>query len=177
MVRLLVGLTLCILIAGCGETPPGPKGDAGPPGPLGPNGEAGAAGPPVPPGLQGPPGPPGPAAAIRILRANCVSTTCTAECEPNEILVTAYCGANRLPANFLTERSASCPLVAVCVSSSARWKRDGSLGAPRPTAKRAVSYQENRKSSGARCADEVAAIKWRECSTARGSRRTNARKV
>jgi hypothetical protein len=127
--RLSAVVALCVLVAGCGEGPPGPKGEAGPPGPPGPKGDAGPAGPPGPAGLQGPPGQPGPASAIRILRANCVATTCTAECEPNEILVTAYCGTSRSLANFLTERSASCgvvpsasnsPLVAVCVSSSAR---------------------------------------------------------
>lgn len=129
MVRLVAGVTLCVLVVGCGQSPPGPKGDAGPRGPPGPKGDVGAAGPPGPAGSQGPPGPPGPAAATRILRANCVATTCTAECEPNEVLVIAYCGTNRSPANLLTERSASCgvvpsasnsPLVVVCVSSSAR---------------------------------------------------------
>jgi len=43
------------------------------------------------------------------------------------VLVTAYCGIERKPASFLTERSVSCgvvpsaansPLVAVCVSAS-----------------------------------------------------------
>jgi hypothetical protein len=57
-----------------------------------------------------------------------VARTCLAQCESNEVLITAYCGANRRPATFLTERSASCgvvpdpansPLVAVCASSAA----------------------------------------------------------
>jgi hypothetical protein len=76
---------------------------------------AGSAGPPGPQGVQGPAGPPGPAAAIRIVRSNCIATTCTAECEPNEVLVSAYCGPNRLPASCGVVPSASnSPLVAVC---------------------------------------------------------------
>jgi hypothetical protein len=60
---------------------------------------------------------------------NCVATTCVAECTPDEVLVTAYCGPNRTAARFLTERSASCgvvpsaansPLVAVCAASETR---------------------------------------------------------
>jgi hypothetical protein len=122
-------LALCCLIVSCGEGPPGPKGDPGRPGPPGARGETGAVGPAGPQGPSGPPGPPGPASEVRILRANCVATTCVAECNANEILVTAYCGPSRTPANFLTEKSASCgvvpsasnsPLVAVCVSSSPR---------------------------------------------------------
>jgi hypothetical protein len=62
------------------------------------------------------------------VRTNCIASTCVAECESSEVLVTAYCGASRHPATFLTERSASCgivpnpansPLVAVCASSAA----------------------------------------------------------
>jgi len=64
---------------------------------------------------------------VRIVRTSCVASTCLAECQPNEVLVTAYCGPNRRAATFLTERSASCgvvpnpansPLVAVCASSA-----------------------------------------------------------
>jgi hypothetical protein len=45
-------------------------------------------------------------------------------CNEDEVLVTAYCGPQRQPANVLTERSVSCgvvpsaassPLVAVCL--------------------------------------------------------------
>jgi hypothetical protein len=127
--RLLATAAVCLLIASCGQQgPPGPKGDPGPAGPPGAAGERGPTGPPGPPGLQGPPGAPGPAANLRIIRSNCVASTCIAECESNEVLVTAYCGPNRKPASFLTERSASCgvvpdpansPLIAVCGSSSA----------------------------------------------------------
>jgi hypothetical protein len=66
---------------------------------------------------------------VRIIRLNCSNGSCIAECRDNEIMTTAYCGPTRNPANFLTERSASCgvipstvnnPLVAVCVSASSQ---------------------------------------------------------
>jgi len=129
ILRLLTALTFCMLIAGCEQGPPGPQGPAGSQGPPGAKGDPGPTGPPGPPGPQGPAGPAGPAAAIRILHRDCIASTCVAECAPNEVLVTAYCGANRSPATFLTERSASCgvipnpassPLVAVCASSAAQ---------------------------------------------------------
>ncbi len=129
ILRLLTALSLCMLIAACGKGPPGPQGAPGAQGPPGAKGDPGPAGPPGPPGAQGPAGAPGPAAAIRILHVNCIASTCVAECASNEVLVTAYCGANRSPATFLTERSASCgvvpnpansPLVAVCASASAQ---------------------------------------------------------
>ena len=120
---LLTGLTACSK---------GPQGDAGPPGPQGPKGDAGPvgpAGPPGPPGPQGengPPGPPSPSSpSIRVIRSDCVSG-CSVECQNNEVLVTAYCGATRNQAQFLSERGALCgpvpsasntPLVAVCVGS------------------------------------------------------------
>jgi hypothetical protein len=125
--RLAGVLALSFLIASCGEGPRGPKGDPGATGTSGAKGDAGAMGPAGPQGPPGPPGPPGPASEVRIVRSDCVATTCIAECNSNEVLVTAYCGPSRSPANFLTERSASCgvvpsasdsPLVAVCVSSS-----------------------------------------------------------
>jgi len=127
-VRLLAVLLSCLLVAACGQGEPGPKGDAGPPGPQGPKGDTGATGAVGPAGPQGAPGAPGPASAIRILQMNCIASTCVAECNSNEVLVTAYCGPTRNAANFLTERSASCgvipnaansPLVAVCAASSA----------------------------------------------------------
>jgi hypothetical protein len=61
---------------------------------------------------------------MRVVRVSCDQTTCTATCEEEEVLVSAYCGTQRNPANVLTERSVSCgvvpsaansPLVAVCV--------------------------------------------------------------
>ena len=127
ILRVLAALTCCILIAGCQPGPPGPQGQPGAAGPPGPKGDPGPPGPPGPSGAQGPAGPPGPAAAIRILRKDCIAATCVAECASNEVLVTAYCGPSRAQAKFLTERSASCgiipnatnsPLVAVCAASS-----------------------------------------------------------
>lgn len=118
-----IALSLCV--AACGKPEPGPKGDpgaAGPPGPKGDPGPPGPAGPQGPPGAQGPAGP---SANVRVLRQNCLTTTCTATCNENEVLVSAYCGANRNSANVLSERSVSCgvvpdptrsPLVAICAA-------------------------------------------------------------
>jgi|SRR3954462_1589997 len=77
----------------------GPKGDPGPEGPRGLTGEPGPAGepgPPGPPGERGPPGPqgePGPpgraeaaALALRVVRGKPSKS-----CEPEEILISAYC--------------------------------------------------------------------------------------
>jgi collagen triple helix repeat protein len=125
--RLLAVILACALIAACSKPEPGPKGDQGPAGPQGPPGQPGASGPPGPTGPQGAQGAPGPASTIRIVKKSCVDATCIAECNTNEVLVTAYCGPTRAAANFLTERSASCgvipnpansPLVAVCASAS-----------------------------------------------------------
>jgi hypothetical protein len=124
LIRLiaLCGLVLCV--AACGQPQPGPKGEQGPPGPAGPKGDPGENGAPGQQGPAGPQGPPGPASQTRILRENCATTTCTVTCNEDEVLVTAYCGPQRQPANVLTERSVSCgvvpsaassPLVAVCL--------------------------------------------------------------
>jgi hypothetical protein len=125
-VTMALLMTLSGALAGCGK---GPQGDAGPAGPQGPQGNAGPAGPAGPPGPDGPAGPAGPAGppspSIRVVKSDCVSG-CTIQCQDNEILVTAYCGPTRNPAQFLGERGASCgptatpsnaPLVAVCVGS------------------------------------------------------------
>jgi len=126
--RILMMIFLCVALTACGQKPQqGPKGDPGPPGPQGEKGDTGPAGPAGSVGPQGPQGPAGPASAIRIIQKSCVSDTCVAECNANEIMVTAYCGVTRKPASFLTERSVSCgvvpsaansPLVAVCVSAT-----------------------------------------------------------
>src|SRR6516165_9351465 len=111
-----VALTLALLagLAACGKGPQGdagPVGSAGPPGPAGPQGEKGPAGPPSP--------------SIRVTRSDCVSG-CSVQCEDNEVLITAYCGATRNQAQFLGERGASCgpvpsgsstPLIVVCAAS------------------------------------------------------------
>jgi hypothetical protein len=110
---VLVAVALAVGLAGCGKPVQGEKGDPGPPGPPGAKGDAGP---------RGPAGPPGASGAMRILRANCDATSCTAQCGDDEVLLIAYCGAARNAAVFPTERSASCrarnpansPLVAAC---------------------------------------------------------------
>ena len=66
-----------------------------------------------------------PKPSVRIVRSDCVAG-CSVQCQDNEILVTAYCGATRNQAQFLGEQGAPCgpvesasntPLVAVCVGS------------------------------------------------------------
>jgi hypothetical protein len=66
--------------------------------------------------------------AVRIFRANCDPTSCTAQCSDDEVLLIAYCGSMRNPAIFPTERSASCrvrnaannPLIAACAKTAAQ---------------------------------------------------------
>jgi collagen triple helix repeat protein len=137
----VIALSLCLI--GCGESVPGPKGDAGPAGPpgakgdTGPAGPAGLAGPPGPRGPEGPPGARGPREAaaasgsagssIRVVRANCSADDCSVACNADEIMLTAFCGANRAPANFVSEQQASCSkrrtrsnaLIAACAKFSA----------------------------------------------------------
>ncbi len=121
----MLGLILCV--AACGKPERGPKGDPGPEGPKGDRGENGSPGSAGPPGPPGPQGPAGPSSQMRIIRQSCTSTACTATCNENEVLVTAYCGPSRQDAKVLTERAVSCgimpdpehsPLVAVCVSTT-----------------------------------------------------------
>jgi hypothetical protein len=100
------------LLAACGQTEPGPKGDAGPPS------ERGEAGPPGPPGTASP-------TLLRIVRATCDATGCTAQGSEDEELFIAYRGAARNSAIYPTQRSASCrarttansPIVATCIKS------------------------------------------------------------
>ena len=115
--RTLIVITLAAGLVGCGKAPPpGEKGDTGP---AGPPGEAGP---------RGPAGPPGASGGVRIVRANCDATSCTAQCGDDEVLLIAYCGATRNPATFPTERSASCrlrnpansPLIAACAKAPAQ---------------------------------------------------------
>lgn len=123
---LALALALFGTVAGCSK---GPQGEQGPAGPQGPKGDPGSVGPPGPPGPSGPQGDRGaagpPSPSIRVIRSDCVSG-CSVQCQDNEILVTAYCGANRNQAQFLSERGVSCgpvpsaantPLVAVCVGA------------------------------------------------------------
>jgi hypothetical protein len=86
-----------------------------------------------PPGERGPPGPQGPRGAngdagIRIVRSACTTGDCSLQCEPDEVLLTAHCGAGRTPAIYPTESSALCrsrsnarvEVVAACVKSTRR---------------------------------------------------------
>ena len=136
--QIMMAITLAIGLAACGEAQPGPKGEPGPPGPPGERGEVGPPGPPGPPGPTGPAGPAGAsgeagsAAAqatsspLRMIRATCNATTCTAQCDENETALIAYCGPGRNAAVYPTERSASCrartaannPLVVACMKST-----------------------------------------------------------
>jgi hypothetical protein len=108
----LIAFMLAIGLAGCGKATQGEKGDPGPAGPPGATGDAGP---------RGPAGPPG-AGSMRIVRASCDATGCTAQCGDDEVLLIAYCGSARNAATFPTERSASCrarnaansPLVVAC---------------------------------------------------------------
>jgi len=96
-----------MMLPGYEEQAKGPMGDQGPPGAKGPTGD---------------PGPAGAASGIRILRSNCDERACRVQCGESEMLLTAYCGANRNAAVIPTERAATCratgpannPLVAVC---------------------------------------------------------------
>jgi hypothetical protein len=125
--RFFSVMVLALCVMSCGEA--GPTGDTGVAGDVGP---LGAAGPEGPRGVQGRPGPlgapghQGPPSQTRIIRVNCALRSCEAQCEMNEVMVTAYCGLGRNDATFLSETSASCgmppspansPLVAVCVRS------------------------------------------------------------
>src|SRR6516165_1732159 len=121
-IGLIIAFSLCL--AGCGQGPQGPKGEAGAAGPPGEKGEPGPPGPAGPRGEAGPPGPSGPtgsaaANTLRVVRIDCGTSACTAACNQDEVLVTAYCGPRRSAVTLVNERSASClsrngPLVAVC---------------------------------------------------------------
>src|SRR5215472_17878386 len=124
--HLALAVALLAGLAGCGKGAQGDPGPAGPPGPKGDAGPVGPAGPPGPPGPQGEKGPAGPPSpSIRVVRSDCVAE-CSVQCQDNEVLIAAYCGATRNQAQFLGERGATCgpvpsaansPLVAVCVAS------------------------------------------------------------
>ena len=134
---IAVAIALSVCVAGCGQGPkgepgaagpagekgePGPAGPTGPPGPPGPQGAEGPPGPPGPQGAQAPPWPPGAAeSALRVVRSNCQAAACRGECNEDEVLVTAYCGARRGAVTVVNERTVTCPrgaanspLVLVC---------------------------------------------------------------
>jgi hypothetical protein len=120
---IAVGIALSLCVSGCGQ---GPKGEPGAAGPPGEKGEAGPPGPPGPQGEQGPPGPPWPSAAgegsVRVMRSNCQTATCRAECSEDEVLILAYCGPRRSVPTFVNERTVTCPrgaspLVTACAKA------------------------------------------------------------
>ncbi len=100
-------ITFAVSLAGCGKGPEGAKGD---------------------PGSAGPAGPPGASSTVRIVRSNCDATSCAAQCNDDEVLLMAYCGAARIAATFPSERSASCrvrnaansPLTAACAKTQSQ---------------------------------------------------------
>ena len=134
MQRIALVIALCLGLANCGQGPQGPKGEQGAAGPPGEKGEAGPPGPPGPKGDAGPAGPAGssgPTAAgggLRVMRVSCESAACTAACNQDEVLVSAYCGAGRSAVTLVNERSVSCPsrraatspLVAICAKIEAQ---------------------------------------------------------
>ena len=134
MKRIALVVALCLGLANCGQGPQGPKGEPGVAGPAGEKGDAGPPGPPGPPGPKGdagPAGPAGPAAAasaLRVMRVSCESAACTASCNQDEVLVSAYCGPGRSAVTLVNERSVSCPsrraatspLVAICAKVEAQ---------------------------------------------------------
>src|SRR6516164_1884759 len=119
-------IALSVILASCGQGPPGTKGDSGPagpqgakgdtgpPGPAGLAGSAGAAGPQGPQGAQGPQGPPGTAGSqIRIVertvaKEGCDSDECRIACNDGEFLLMAYCGTERKAPIYERDGSVSC---------------------------------------------------------------------
>ncbi len=84
----------------------GPAGERGPAGPAGPRGVTGDA-------------------AVRVVRGDCTTGNCTAECADDEVLLNAYCSPGRTPAVYPTEYSVLCratgrgrvEAVAICVKA------------------------------------------------------------
>jgi hypothetical protein len=128
---------LGLALAACGDNAKGPKGDAGPAGAQGQKGDPGPAGPPGPQGPKGdagPAGPQGPAGAaaaagnVRVVRAACNADGCTVNCEDDELLMTAWCGAARVAATISNDKSATCrrkgaasnPLIGFCIKAPAQ---------------------------------------------------------
>jgi hypothetical protein len=112
-------IVLAVGLAACDQTP----ASKGEPGPQGLPGERGEIGPPGPPG---PAGVVGPASHLRMIRVTCDAASCDAECNEDEVLLIAYCGAARTAPIYPTERSATCrtriaannPLILACVKST-----------------------------------------------------------
>jgi hypothetical protein len=72
------------------------------------------------------------------VRANCNVDGCSVACNPDEIVLTAYCGTRHTPAIFPTAQQASCrargaqstPLVAACAKISAETTGAATTGTP-----------------------------------------------
>jgi Collagen triple helix repeat (20 copies) len=137
-------IAFSVILASCGQGPPGPKGDSGPAGPQGAKGDTGppgaaglpgpvgAAGPQGVQGPQGPQGPPGTSGSqIRIVEhtgkeQGCDSDECEIACSDGESLLMAYCGTERRPPIYNRDGSASCRsraeknerIVAACLQKS-----------------------------------------------------------
>jgi hypothetical protein len=131
-------IAFSVILASCGQGPPGPKGDSGPAGPqgakgdTGPPGAAGLAGPAGAAGPQGAQGPPGTSGSqIRIVEhtgkeQGCDSDECEIACSDGEVLLMAYCGTERRPPIYNRDGSASCRsraeknerIVAACLQKS-----------------------------------------------------------
>jgi len=124
---IILAFAMTTMLAGCGQSTPGPQGPQGPKGDTGPSGAPGPqglVGPAGPQGLQGPPGPVGASSLFRLVRAPCTnSAECQVTCRDDEVVVTAYCGTKRATASYLTDQTVSCginpdttggPLVVVC---------------------------------------------------------------
>ena len=117
---IVIACLVSFTLAGCSESPPGPKGDqgaqgapgpqgaAGPQGPQGergppgPRGEAGPAGPAGPAGSVGPAGPAGsagpagaPGKSAAVLRVQSSQTRIS--CAADEALISAYCSNPNSP--------------------------------------------------------------------------------
>jgi hypothetical protein len=85
-------IVLMAVLAACDQTPAS-KGEPGPQGIPGERGEIGPPGPPCPAGS--PASPVGPTSHVRMIRVNCDAGSCEAECNEDEVLLIAYCGAAR----------------------------------------------------------------------------------
>src|SRR4029450_8625277 len=92
--RILLILAAFLLTA-CGQSEPPAKGEAGPPGPPGP------------PGPTGPPGLAASGPTIRVIKAPCNQTACSATCKENEQILNAYALNPGGAISFTDERNVS----------------------------------------------------------------------
>jgi hypothetical protein len=115
-------LAMTVLLASCGQAPPGPKGDkgdkgeagvAGPAGPAGPagekgeRGETGVAGAPGATGASGATGAQGPAGDAGT-KLRIVDGTARATCGEDEVMVSAFCRDRSQTSLRISGNSAEC---------------------------------------------------------------------